>query len=217
MSYLIRNGTGRNNIAWGGGINVKAKYLRRTGTGRTNISWIDINSNSTVNVLERTSSGRNNIRWYNTTFSFASWSTVKDLLNTGSTHIQYLITDAGYVFNRLSNPIFLNRYYNDYLASSTGYAPAEATSRRSNYITFRVSDTTSDVLQSLDQQISQLKHISFLRRKMGKDYEFYTNISITDYHCTARTSTSYEFTISFSSSSFKVESGSWQFGFKIDP
>ena len=218
MSYLIRTGNSRNNISWGGGTSTKAKYLRRTGTDRTSISWIDISSNSTVNVLERTASGRNNIRWYNTNFSFASWSTVKDLLNTGSSHIQYLITDGGYEFDRLSNPIFLNRYYNDYLTgSSSGYAPADATSRRSNYITFRVSKTTSDVLQSLDQQISQLKHISFLRRKMGKDYEFYTNISITDYHCTARTSTSYEFTISFASCDFKVENGFWQFGFKIDP
>ena len=88
MSYLIRTGTGRNNISYGGGKSTKAKYLRRTGTGRTNISWIDINSNSTYNVrtniswidinsnstynvLERTSTGRNNIRWYNTQFSFA--------------------------------------------------------------------------------------------------------------------------------------------------
>ena len=70
MSYLIITGTGRNNIAYGGGKSTKAKYLRRTGTGRTNISWIDISSNSTINVLERTGTGRNNIRWYNTTFSF---------------------------------------------------------------------------------------------------------------------------------------------------
>ena len=70
MSYLIRTGNGRNNIAYGGGKSTKAKYLRRTGTGRTNISWIDISSNSTVNVLERTGTSRNNIRWYNTTFSF---------------------------------------------------------------------------------------------------------------------------------------------------
>ena len=73
MSYLIRTGNSRNNISWGGGTSTKAKYLRRTGTGRNNISWIDINSNSTVNVLERTASGRNNIRWYNTTFSFINY------------------------------------------------------------------------------------------------------------------------------------------------
>ena len=52
MSYLIRTGTGRNNISYGGGKSTKSKYLRRTGTGRTNISWIDINSNGTY-ILDR--------------------------------------------------------------------------------------------------------------------------------------------------------------------
>ena len=70
MSYLIRTGTGRTSIKWGGGKSTKAKYLQRTGTGRNNISWIDINSNITKKVLERTSTGRNNIRWYDTIFSF---------------------------------------------------------------------------------------------------------------------------------------------------
>ena len=81
MSYLIRTGTGRTNIKWGGGKSTKAKYLRRTGTGRNNISWIDISSNGTYNVLERTSSGRNNIRWYNTTFTFTDPEVVY-LVNT---------------------------------------------------------------------------------------------------------------------------------------
>ena len=93
MSYLIRTGTGRNNISYGGGKSTKAKYLRRTGTGRNNISWIDINSNGTYNVLERTSTGRNNIRWYNTTFSFVGHKEIsyylagiKDLNDNESTH-----------------------------------------------------------------------------------------------------------------------------------
>ena len=72
MSYLIRTGTGRNNISYGGGKSTKAKYLRRTGSGRTNISWIDINSNGTYNVLERTGNSRNNIRWYNITIRQSS-------------------------------------------------------------------------------------------------------------------------------------------------
>ena len=82
MSYLIRTGTGRNNISYGGGKSTKAKYLRRTGTGRNNISWIDINSNGTYNVLERTSTGRNNIRWYNTTFSFITTQSISEYIKS---------------------------------------------------------------------------------------------------------------------------------------
>ena len=94
MSYLIRTGTGRNNISYGGGKSTKAKYLRRTGTGRTNISWIDINSNGTYNVLERTGNSRNNIRWYNTQFSFVGHKEIsyylagiKDLNDNESTEL----------------------------------------------------------------------------------------------------------------------------------
>ena len=70
MSLLYRNGTGRNNIAWGGGTTTAGNYLRRTGTGRNNISFLNISSNGTHNILNRTASGRNNIKWQNTTFTF---------------------------------------------------------------------------------------------------------------------------------------------------
>ena len=74
MSWLIRNGTGRNNIIWGGGNTTSGNYLRRTGTSRNNISYVQISSNGTWNILERTSTGRNNIRWNNLTFNFFSFS-----------------------------------------------------------------------------------------------------------------------------------------------
>ena len=70
MSLLYRNGTGRNNIAWGGSTSTAANYLRRTGTGRNNISYLQISTDGTHNILNRTASGRNNISWINTTFSF---------------------------------------------------------------------------------------------------------------------------------------------------
>ena len=70
MSLLYRNGTGRNNIAWGGGNTTKANYLRRTANGRNNISFINVTSNGTHKLMERTASGRNNIRWNNITFNF---------------------------------------------------------------------------------------------------------------------------------------------------
>ena len=218
MSYLIRTGNSRNNISWGGGTSTKAKYLRRTGTGRTSISWIDINSNSTVNVLERTSSGRNNIRWYNTTFSFASWSTLKELLDSVKIQIRYLNTDNGYRFNGHISPMDLIRFYNDYLTTqeniySTGI---EVTSNRYNKLFLNIYKGSDDIYQSIYNQMSVLKHISFLRRKMRGKYEFYTNISVTD--IIYQDTSGYNFTISFASCDFKVEEGiGWQFGFKMDP
>ena len=82
MSLLIRTGTGRNNISWGGGTTTKANYLRRTGTGRNNIGYIQVSSNGTHNILERTSTGRNNIRWQNTTFTFTQLSDWNSKLQT---------------------------------------------------------------------------------------------------------------------------------------
>lgn len=70
MSWLRRTGTGRNNIAWGGGATTSGQYLRRISTGRNNISYINISTSGTYNLLERTSTGRNNIRWNNLTFNF---------------------------------------------------------------------------------------------------------------------------------------------------
>ena len=70
MSWLRRTGTGRNNIAWGGGSTTSGNYLKRTGNGRNNVAYTQISSNGTHKLLERTDTGRNNIRWNNLTFSF---------------------------------------------------------------------------------------------------------------------------------------------------
>ena len=71
MSYLMRNGTGRNNIVFGGSTSTNGKYLRRTSTGRNNIQWYSINNtNTTINILERYNSTRNGIRYSNVAFYF---------------------------------------------------------------------------------------------------------------------------------------------------
>ena len=70
MSYLMRNGTGRNNIVYGGGSGTKGKYLRRTSNGRNDISFIQVSSNGIHKLLERISTSLNSIRWNNLTFSF---------------------------------------------------------------------------------------------------------------------------------------------------
>ena len=70
MSYLYRNGTGRNNIVWGGGTTTSLNYLRRTGTSINSIQWYTISTSGTYNILNRISSGRNNIQWKNTVFNF---------------------------------------------------------------------------------------------------------------------------------------------------
>ena len=74
MSWLRRTGTGRNNIAWGGGSTTSGQYLKRTANGRNNISYVSISSNGTHKLLERYNTTRNGIRWNNLTFSFFSFS-----------------------------------------------------------------------------------------------------------------------------------------------
>ena len=41
MSYLIRTGTSRNSISFGGSSNTNGNYLRRTNNGRNDISFIN--------------------------------------------------------------------------------------------------------------------------------------------------------------------------------
>ena len=65
MSYLIRTGTGRNNISWSTTANSSTRYLRRTSSGRNNIAWTTIPQGSTYNILQRNGTGRNNILWSN--------------------------------------------------------------------------------------------------------------------------------------------------------
>ena len=72
MSYLIRNGNGRNNVAWSTTANSSTKYLRRTSSGRNNIVWTTIPSGSTYNILQRNGTGRNNVLWSNLTIELTN-------------------------------------------------------------------------------------------------------------------------------------------------
>ena len=100
MSYLMRNGTGRNNILYGGNNTTSGNYLRRTSTNRNDISFINISSNGTYNILERYSTSRNSIRWNNIAFSFGGDLTkIKGLIHVMSslsgTGANMLSSDTG--------------------------------------------------------------------------------------------------------------------------
>ena len=70
MSWLIRTGSSRTSISYGGGGSITSTYLKRTGSTRNNISYVSISSNGTHKLLERYNTTRNGIRWNNLTFSF---------------------------------------------------------------------------------------------------------------------------------------------------
>ena len=68
MSYLIRTGTGRNDIEFGGGKEIEGNYLRRIGNSINTLIYTQITSNDTNTsfmLLSRTSTGRNDIEWEN--------------------------------------------------------------------------------------------------------------------------------------------------------
>ena len=167
MSYLIRTGTGRTNIKWGGGKSTKAKYLRRTGTGRNNISWIDINSNGTYNVLERTSTGRNNIRWYNTQFSFAvNIARTGIKVGTSFRHVTRNVpahTTSGKRINRLTvgsingNAITFSKHEWD---SSDGY-PYNKTWAYYVYWMISTSDAESIGWDNIVDECNRIKRVSY--------------------------------------------------------
>lgn len=70
MSYLIRTGTGRNNIEFGGGSEVAGNYLIRTNNGRNDIQYQYIDQDINIMTLERTGFNRNDIEWNILKFSF---------------------------------------------------------------------------------------------------------------------------------------------------
>ena len=166
MSYLMRNGTGRNNIVWGGGTTTSANYLRRTGTSLNSISFINISSNGTYNILERYSTSRNSIRWNNIVFSFANFSTYK--LN------YYEKYDTGYNLElfpydsddsrRSAYGFYVNRYLsNGYqgwtTGTSTGYNDRESS----------ITDTSDALIRLYTNNISGLYNL----------ISSYTKITIT--------------------------------------
>ena len=81
MSYLIRTGTGRNNISWSNTANSSTKYLRRVGSGRNNVAWTTIPNGSTYNILNRNGTGRNNILWANLTIMSSQMAKIMNLIN----------------------------------------------------------------------------------------------------------------------------------------
>lgn len=114
MSWLIRTGTGRNNISWGGGSTTSGNYLKRTGTGRNNIAYTQISTSGTHNLLERTSTGRNNIRWNNLTFNFFSLSkyTLYSLYMSGSAYNIKFVPARGNDIYYLRVTSYLSNGYN---------------------------------------------------------------------------------------------------------
>ena len=109
MSLLYRNGTGRNNIVWGGGTTTSLNYLRRTGTSRNSIQWYTISTSGTYNILNRISSGRNNIQWKNTTFSFKT-----EMEINVDNFFNYINTAADYFMLRPATNDYFG-YYGSYI------------------------------------------------------------------------------------------------------
>ena len=69
MSYLIRTGTGRNDIEFGGKPHIEADYLRKYGNNREDIKFEHMSDETTPNLvylmLKRIGTGRNDIDWVN--------------------------------------------------------------------------------------------------------------------------------------------------------
>lgn len=123
MSYLTRTGTGRTNIAWGGGKSTKANYLRRTGTGRNNIAWYNVTTDVTLNTLERTGTGRNSIRWYNTAFTF-----IKKFIIFGSNN------PMGFQSNNTAVSVSINEIQTNHGTVSPGTISGRLNGRVGDYI-----------------------------------------------------------------------------------
>ena len=228
MSYLIRTGNGRNNIAWGGSTSTKAKYLRRTGTGRTNISWIDISSNGTYNVLERTGNSRNNIRWYNTQFSFISFDQIFDDLDTAGSNNIYVFnslhSDNGGWIGGFQNVVYMNIYTIEnkkyLITNSNRIYEATSNSGTSNSVQFRIDggDLTDNDVNNAINKFKQMTKITILLQTSPlyqNNYNFYRDIKIIN----ITTSGNHPWiTIDFASSNFAIQSGEYyRCGFRLDP
>ena len=83
-NQLIRGGTTRNEIYWGG--IGKVTYLNRTASGRNDIRWYNVTSNGTWLLLQRVSSDRNGIAWNNVSFNFFTDLTGAPSITNGLLH-----------------------------------------------------------------------------------------------------------------------------------
>ena len=106
MSYLIRTGTSRNSISYGGSNTTSNNYLRRTNSGRNNIQWYTISSNGTYNLLERYNNTRNGIRWNNIVFNFKKAT----ILGLFEPFLQTDLENSCKVFNVATNTSYREAY-----------------------------------------------------------------------------------------------------------
>lgn len=80
MSLLMRTGSDRNGISWGGSSSTAGTYLYKTSwTGRESLKWFFINSTTNGMVfLQRINTGRNDIKWDVFNFSFFNPTQLSD-------------------------------------------------------------------------------------------------------------------------------------------
>ena len=164
MSLLYRTGSGRNNIAWGGGTTAAATYLRRISNGRNDINYISISTSGTYNILNRTSTGRNNISWINTTFSFLSF--------TGSSTKLYNYDDSYMTYYGASGSSVVDRSYYIYEVESFNYLTNGYDITRGfgrgydspiyDYFLLRLNAETENIANNLVELISRYSTITLL-------------------------------------------------------
>ena len=171
MSLLRRTGTGRNNIAWGGGTTTSGNYLRRTSSGRNNISFINISASGTWNILNRTSSGRNDISWKNTTFSFGPDLTKYPLYTNTNSYISVeyqMIWEASYfVYYYKIGKINRNGYTN------IAKVHSGSSVRTSNLMNMYFKDTSTD-MSTIIYQYSKVTITG--TNSDGKNYSYTCNL-----------------------------------------
>ena len=162
MSYLIRTGTSRNSISFGGSNTTSNNYLRRTSTGRNNIQWYTISSNGTYNILERYNTTRNGIRWNNIVFNFsefAKYPVRKIVLGSGSSYSD---------INTYSVTEYISNGYN---VKHTGQASSSAdtgTTKNGTYFSLHMrSSAPEDAANDLVNLINEYNRLHWVYKGGG--------------------------------------------------
>ena len=141
MSYLIRTGTSRNSISFGGSNTTSNNYLRRMSTGRNNIQWYTISTNGTYNILERYNNTRNGIRWNNIVFSFKRAT----ILGLFEPFLQTDFENSGIVFNVEVNTSYREAYGKWINNGSYIYFSFDHSSRSANSNRHRIRNKTNKI------------------------------------------------------------------------
>ena len=139
MSYLIRSGTSRNSISFGGSNTTSNNYLRRTNSGRNNIQWYTISNNGTYNILERYNTTRNGIRWNNIVFSFKKAT----ILGLFEPFLQTDLENSGIVFGVETNTSYREAYGKFINNGSYIYFSHDHSSRSSSGYRNRIRNRTN--------------------------------------------------------------------------